>query len=48
MKPAPDNVPLVDTPAADTLSEVQTWGWYGIGFRAVVVQNQNETSFKTL
>ena len=44
--PAPDNVPLVNTPVADTLFEGQTWGWYGIDFRAVVSQNHNEPSFK--
>ena len=27
MEPAPENVPSVDTPATDTLFEVQTWGW---------------------
>ena len=46
MEPAPKNVPSVDTPAADTLSEGQMWGWYGIDRRSVVTQNQNEPSFK--
>ena len=46
MEPAPDNVPLVDTPADNTLFEGQTWGWYGIDSCAIVAQNQNEPSFK--
>ena len=46
MEPAPENVPLVYTTAADTLFEVHTWGWYVINHRAVVVKNQNEHSFK--
>ena len=41
MEPDPDNVPLVDTTAADTLFEGQTWGWDGINIRAVVSQNHN-------
>ena len=36
IEPAPDNVPLVDTPDSDTLFEGKTWGWYGIDRRAVV------------
>ena len=40
------NVPSVETPAADTLFEIQTWGWDGIDLRALVAQNQNEISFK--
>ena len=43
---APDNVPLVDNPASDTLFEGQAWGWDGIDRRVVVAQNQNEPSFK--
>ena len=39
MEPAPENVPLVDTPAADTLFEGQTWGWDGIDCHAMVAQN---------
>ena len=46
MEPDPDNVPLVNTTAADTLFEVQTWGWDGIDRRSGVAQNQNENSFK--
>ena len=46
MEPAPKNVTLVNTPAYDTLFEVQTWGWDGIDFRAVVAQNQNGPSLK--
>ena len=46
MEPSPENVPLVDTPTADTLFEGQTWGWDGIDCRAVVAHNQNEPSFK--
>ena len=48
MELSPKNFPLVDTPAADTLFEEQTWGWDGIYCRAVVAQNQNEPSFKKL
>ena len=43
---APDNVPLVETNAADTLFERHKWGWDGIDCRAMVAQNQNEPSFK--
>ena len=46
MEPAPKNVTLVDTPDADTLFEVHTWGWDGIDYRAVVSHNQNDPSFK--
>ena len=46
MEPSPDNVPLVHTPASDTLFEVQTWGWDGIYIQAVLTQNQNEPSFR--
>ena len=46
MEPSPDNVPLVETPAADTLFEGHTWGWDDIDCRAVVAQNQNEPSLK--
>ena len=46
MEPDLDNVPSVDTPAAYTLCEGQTWGWDGIDGRAVLAQNQNEPSFK--
>ena len=46
MEPASDNVPLVDTPDADTMFEGQIWGWCGIDSSAVVAQNQNEPSFK--
>ena len=46
MKSAPENVPLGDTPAADTLFEGHTWGWDGIDCRAVVVQNKNEPYLK--
>ena len=48
MEPAHNNVPLVDTTAADTLFEGQTWGWDGIDLRAVVSQNQNDPSFKNV
>ena len=41
-----DNVSLVHTPAADTLFEGQTWGWYEIDRRSVAEQSQNEPSFK--
>ena len=42
METSPKNFPLVDTSAADTLLEEQTWGgWDGIDRRAVVAQNQN-------
>ena len=46
METAPNNVPLLDTPDDDTLFEGQTWGWYGIDFRAVVEHNHNDPSFK--
>ena len=46
MEPSPENVPSVDTPAADTLFEGHTWGWDGIDLHDVVSQNQNEPSFK--
>ena len=46
MEPTPENVPLVNTTAADTLFEGHTWGWDGIYRRDVVAQNQNEPSFK--
>ena len=36
MEPAPENVPLVDTPTADTLFEGHTWGLDGINLCAVV------------
>ena len=39
MGPAPENFPSVDTPAADTMFEGQTWGWDGVDRRAVVAQN---------
>ena len=42
----PDDVPLVENSAADTLFEGQTWGWGGIDRRAAVSQNQNYPSFK--
>ena len=45
MEPAPDNVPLIDTPDADTLFEGKTCGWDDIDFRSVVAQNNNEPSF---
>ena len=41
MGPAPDNVPLVETPAAETIFEGHTWGWDSIDIRAVVAQNHN-------
>ena len=44
MEPAPDNVPLVETPAADTLFEGHTWERDVIDRRAVVAQNHNEPS----
>ena len=46
MEPAPNNFPSVETPAADTLFEGQAWVLYGMGLCYVVVQNQNEPSFK--
>ena len=46
MEPAPENVSLVDAPAADTLFEGYTWGWDGIDHRAVVAHNYNYPSFK--
>ena len=46
MEPAPDNVPSIENPAADTLFEGQTWGWDGIDHRSMVAQNHNEPSFK--
>ena len=46
MEPSPNNVPLVDTPAADTLFEGNTWGWDVIDSHAMVSQNHNEPSFK--
>ena len=46
MEPSPKNFPSVDTPAADTLFEGQTWGWDGIDHRDVVAHNQKEPSFK--
>ena len=48
MEPAPKNVPLVDTPAAETMFEGHTWGWDGIDCNAVVAHNQNDPSFKNL
>ena len=45
METAPENITSVGTYAAETLFEVQAWGWDGIDFRAVVSQNQNEPSF---
>ena len=47
MEPNPDNVLLVDNPAADILFEGQTWGWDGIDHHAMVAQNLNEPSFKS-
>ena len=46
MERAPENVPLFNTPADDTLFEGQTWGWDGIDFRAVLAQNHNDPSFQ--
>ena len=46
METPPNNVPLLNTPADDTLFEEQIWGWYGIYRCAVVAQNQNNSSFK--
>ena len=46
MEPAPNNVPSVDTTAADTLFEGHTWEWGGIDCRAVVAHNQDEPSFQ--
>ena len=46
MEPAPDNVPLVETPADYTMFEGQIQWWDGIDRRDVVAQNQNEPSFK--
>ena len=46
MEPAPENVPLVENVAADTLFEGHTWGWDSIDRRSVVAQNQNEPSFQ--
>ena len=48
MEPSPKNVPLVKTPAADTMFEGQTWGWDEIDRHGVVAQNQNEPSLKIL
>ena len=48
MEQYPENFPLVDTTAADTLFEGHTWGWDGIYRRDVVAQNQNEPSFKNV
>ena len=47
-EPAPNNVPLVYTPDANTLFEGHTWGWDDINFRAVVAHNQNEPSLKNV
>ena len=41
MGPAPENVPLVETPAAETMFEGHTWGWDGIDLRSVVAHNHN-------
>ena len=41
MLPAPNNVPLVDTPDDDTLFEGKTWWWDGIDIRDVAENNQN-------
>ena len=46
MEPDPNNVPLVNATAADTLFEGHTWVWDGIDCRSVVSHNQNEPSFK--
>ena len=46
MEQAPENVPSVETPDADTIFEGQTWGWDGIDRRDAVSKNQNATSFK--
>ena len=35
-EPAPENVPLFHTPAADTLFQGQAWGWDVIDCRAMV------------
>ena len=48
MELSPENFPLVDTSAADTLFEGQTLSWGGIDNRAVVAQNQYEPSFNNL
>ena len=48
MEPAPLNVPLVDTLAADTLFDGNTWGYYDIDCRTVVAQNKNDASFKNV
>ena len=48
MEPPPKNVPLVDTPASETLFEEHTWGWRGIDCRAVVAHNHNEPSLKNV
>ena len=39
MKSSPENVPLVDTHAAEKMFEGHTWGWDGIDLPAVVAQN---------
>ena len=41
MEPAPNNVPLVETPAAETMFEGHKWGWDGIDLRSVVSHNHN-------
>ena len=46
MKPAPKNIPLLDTNAADKCFEGQKCGWDGIDCRAVVAHNNNKPSFK--
>ena len=48
IEPAPENVPSVGTPAADTLFEGQTWGWDDIDRRSVVAYNHNNPSFKKI
>ena len=45
MEPDPENVPLVENPAADTLFEGHTWGWDGIDCHSVVGQNHNDPFF---
>ena len=46
MEPAPNNVTLVETPAAETMYDGHKWGWDGIDTRVMVAQNHNYSSFK--
>ena len=48
MKPDPNHVTLVNTPADEKLFEGQTWGWDGTNRRSVVAQDYNEPSFKNV